>query len=131
MVRFLALAIAVAACGAAINVPSTASGNVPFRVINDSAFSFCRFSMAEPTAHGLGPSWIDAHHDLPAGASQDLKIRPGVYGIFAASCNGGYEASTKEIHVDGPTEISLGGKPSGAPGVAHVALDVKLREPSH
>jgi len=126
--RALLVSIVVSACGPAIKVPQSASGTVPFRVINDTDYQYCEFLMAEPhdPPNGLGPSWIGKDRALSEHSSWDLKVHPGVYQIYAGACDHAAESFIKRVRIDGPTEISLGGKPGGAPGVNHVALEVEI-----
>src|SRR3569832_588274 len=119
--RVLLFVLVVGSCGPALKVPQVASGNVPFRVINDTDFKYCEFMMAEPhdPPTGLGPSriakgrWIDPHTTF------DLKVRPGLYQIYAGACEHGASAWILRVQIDGPAEISLVGAPGGTPGVNH------------
>lgn len=122
----LGFASLLAACGPSIKVPQVATGDVPFRVINDTDYQYCEFEMAEPHNHGLGPSWIGNGRSLNAHSSADLKVHPGVYQIFAEACDRAAESFIRRIRIDGPTEVSLGGLRGGAPGVKHVALEVEI-----
>jgi|SRR6185312_17538506 len=126
--RALAFTIVLAACGPSIKVPQGVTGDVPFRVINDTDYQYCEFSMGEPQGHGLGPSWIGKGRSLNAHSSADLKVHPGVYQIFAEACDNAAESFIKRIRVEGPTEVSLAGAPGGAPGVNHVALQVDIHK---
>jgi hypothetical protein len=123
-----AVPLVVLSCGPAIKVPQAASGTVPFRIINDTDYQYCEFTMAEPhdPPTGLGPSWIEKGRALNSHSSADLRVHPGTYQIFAEACDRAAEAFIKRIRIDGPTEVSLGGQRGGAPGVNHVALQVEI-----
>jgi len=123
--RVLLFVLVVGSCGPALKVPQVASGNVPFRVINDTDFKYCEFLMAEPhdPPTGLGPSWIAKGRWIDPHTTFDLKVRPGLYQIYAGACEHVARSWILRVQIDGPAEISLVGAPGGTPGVNHIALN--------
>ena len=128
--RVLVFVLVVGSCGPALKVPQVASGNVPFRVINDTDFKYCEFLMAEPhdPPNGLGPSWIGKGRSVDPHTSFDLKIHPGLYQIYAGACENVAKSWILRVQIDGPSEVSLAGAPGGAPGVTHIALHHEARQ---
>src|SRR3569833_2655623 len=122
--RVLLFVLVVGSCGPALMVLQVASGNVPFRVINDTDFKYCEFLMAEPhdPPTGLGPSWIAKGRWIDPHTTFDLKVRPGLYQIYAGACEHVARSWILRVQIDGPAELSLVGAPGGTPGENHIAL---------
>src|SRR3569623_1382359 len=116
--RVLLFVLVVGSCGPALKVPQVASGNVPFRVINDTDFKYCEFLMAEPhdPPTGLGPSWIAKGRWIDPHTTFDLKVRPGLYQIYAGACEPAGGATEEPSGESEPTAAAPAGESCKGPG---------------
>jgi hypothetical protein len=128
--RIVAITFALAipaACASMkmFHVPSSAAGDVPMKLVNDTAWPLCELRLSP--AGSKGDNFVGGFGVPPQSATEPVLIKGGSYTIEVRSCKDEVHGTSAAM-ITGPTEIHVAVRgPSHASTPGYVAATVTVK----